>query len=117
MTAVLAMDSSPLILARLVLAHPAGREEGELLAACEVLQREGLPADVERADRLVAEIVARAVAELNGEPPARHQLGVADCLVMRSCIALAIAAVVAWLVIPAGASTGSVGAMSAEGTV
>lgn len=102
MTAVLAMDSSPLVLARLVLAHPAGREEGELLAACEVLQREGLPADVERADRLVAEIVARAVAELNAEACARRQReiepGGADRRNMTICIAFAVLGLVAWLV-------------------
>lgn len=100
MTAVLAMDCSRLVLARLVLAHPAGRDDGELLAACEVLQREGLPADVERADRLVVEIVERAVAELNAEARAKRQherrLGVADGDV-RICIAFAIAALVAWL--------------------
>ncbi len=96
MTAVLAMDSSPLVLARLVLAHPAGRDDGELLAACEVLQREGLPADVERADRLVADIVERAVAELNAASRARRRLSVAD-RDMRIWITFAITALVAWL--------------------
>ncbi len=102
MTAVLAMDCSRLVLARLVLAHPAGRDDGELLAACEVLQREGLPADVERADRLVADIVERAVAELNAASRARrrHEIepGGADRRNMTICIAFAVLGLVAWLV-------------------
>lgn len=69
--AIVILPERPVARARLMIARPDQHDDGELLAACELLATFGDPVDVQRADLLKASIVARAVADLNQQAQAQ----------------------------------------------